>query len=104
MAVAVADLDGDTVPDLVIANFKSDEVRVLPGNGDGSFQSALSCLPVASSAAAAAFDCGFFDQPHMLRDFRTLAGAPPSVILEEAGALAAHLQSGERLSEYFRAE
>ena len=37
-SVAVADLDGDTVPDLVTAN--GDDVSVLLGNGDGSFQDA----------------------------------------------------------------
>jgi hypothetical protein len=39
-SVAVADLDGDTVPDLVCANSASDDVSVLLGNGDGSFQAA----------------------------------------------------------------
>ncbi len=39
-SVAVADLDGDTVPDLVTANLVSDDVSVLLGNGDGTFQSA----------------------------------------------------------------
>jgi transcriptional regulator GlxA family with amidase domain len=68
------------------------------------FQSALSCLPAAPSAATAALDCGFFDQPHMLRDFRSLAGAPPSIVLEQPGALAARLQSDKRLSDYFRAD
>ncbi len=41
-SVAVADLDGDTVPDLVTANFGSQDVSVLLGNGDGSFQTAVS--------------------------------------------------------------
>ncbi len=42
-SVAVADLDGDTVPDLVTANagYGSDNVSVLLGNGDGSFQVAV---------------------------------------------------------------
>ena len=40
--VAVADLDGDTVLDLVSTNVKSDDVSVLLGNGDGSFQTAVS--------------------------------------------------------------
>jgi hypothetical protein len=39
-SVAVADLDGDTIPDLVTANEFRDE-NVLLGNGDGSFQAAL---------------------------------------------------------------
>ncbi len=36
-SVAVADLDGDSAPDLVTANVKSNDVSVLLGNGDGSF-------------------------------------------------------------------
>jgi hypothetical protein len=43
-SVAVADLDGDSVPDLVTANRFSGDVSVLPGNGDGTFRSAA---PVA---------------------------------------------------------
>jgi hypothetical protein len=39
-AVAVGDLDCDTIPDLVTANFAGDGVSVLVGNGDGTFQSA----------------------------------------------------------------
>ena len=41
-SVAVADLDGDTIPDLVTANRTSDDVSVLLGNGDGTFQAAVS--------------------------------------------------------------
>jgi hypothetical protein len=40
-SVAVADLDGDSLPDLVTANRDSDEVGVLLGNGDGSFQAGV---------------------------------------------------------------
>ncbi len=39
-SVAVADLDGDAVPDLVTANANSDDVSVLLGNGDATFQTA----------------------------------------------------------------
>ena len=42
VSVVVADLDGDTLPDLVSANGNSDDVSVLLGNGDGSFQAAAS--------------------------------------------------------------
>jgi len=38
--IAVADLDGDDIPDLVTANRSSGEVSVLLGNGDGSFRAA----------------------------------------------------------------
>jgi hypothetical protein len=37
-SVAVADLNGDGKPDLVVANFGSSDVSVLLGNGDGTFQ------------------------------------------------------------------
>ncbi len=36
-AVVSADVDGDGIPDLVIANNESDNVSVLYGNGDGTF-------------------------------------------------------------------
>jgi hypothetical protein len=40
-SVAVADLDGDGIPDLATANHISHDVSVLRGNGDGSFQAPL---------------------------------------------------------------
>jgi hypothetical protein len=40
--VVVADLDGNAVPDLVTVNSGSDDVSVLLGNGDGTFQAAVS--------------------------------------------------------------
>jgi hypothetical protein len=39
--VAVGDLNGDGVPDLVVTNFLSDTVSVLLGNGNGIFQPAV---------------------------------------------------------------
>ena len=57
--MAVADLDGDTVPDLVTANFQSDnDVSVLRGNGDGSFRAAVSFAAGdgPASVAVAGFD------------------------------------------------
>ena len=38
--VAVADLNGDGKPDLVVANYGDNNVSVLLGNGDGTFQTA----------------------------------------------------------------
>jgi hypothetical protein len=38
----VADLDGDTLPDLVTLNVFSFDVSVLLGNGDGTFQAPFS--------------------------------------------------------------
>ena len=37
VSVAVADLNGDGAPDIVVANYYSNEVWVLFGNGDGTF-------------------------------------------------------------------
>jgi hypothetical protein len=37
-SVAVADVNGDGLPDLVVANALSNDVSVLLGNGDGTFQ------------------------------------------------------------------
>jgi aryl carrier-like protein len=40
-SVAIGDLNGDAKPDLAVANRRSNNVSVLLGNGDGSFQSAV---------------------------------------------------------------
>src|SRR4051812_16121908 len=40
--IAVGSLNGDAVPDLVVANYQSDDVSVLLGNADGSFQAPVS--------------------------------------------------------------
>ena len=42
MAVAIADVNGDGKPDLLVAGGTSGIVSVLSGNGDGSFQPAIS--------------------------------------------------------------
>ncbi len=39
-SVAVADMNGDGNPDLVVANIGSNTVGILPGNGNGTFQTA----------------------------------------------------------------
>jgi len=58
--VAVADLDGDAIADLVTVNINSDNVSVLLGNGDGSFQAAVSFAAgiAPRSIALADFDAG----------------------------------------------
>ncbi len=49
LSLAVADVNGDGKPDLVVGNFYSDTVGVLLGNGDGTFQQ------VATYASGAPF-------------------------------------------------
>jgi hypothetical protein len=51
--VAVADVNGDGRPDLVVANFSSNSVSVLLGNGNGTFQSAVN-FGVGSGAISVA--------------------------------------------------
>jgi hypothetical protein len=43
-ALAVADVNGDGIPDLVVANTSNNTVSVLLGNGDGTFQDSPSYL------------------------------------------------------------
>jgi hypothetical protein len=54
-SVAVADLNGDTLPDFVTANAFSDDVSVLLGNGAGAFvEAAGSPVPAGDGAMAIA--------------------------------------------------
>jgi transcriptional regulator GlxA family with amidase domain len=43
----------------------------------------------SSGLAAVAFDCGYFAQAHMNRDFRELAGTTPAALLVDRGATGA---------------
>jgi len=45
-SVDVADLDGDIIPYLVMANRFNRDVSVLLGSGDGAFQAAISLTAV----------------------------------------------------------
>jgi len=47
IALMIADLDGDGVPDVVTANFTADTLSILSGRGDGTFKSAIT-VPVGS--------------------------------------------------------
>ncbi|HEY7413242.1 MAG TPA: helix-turn-helix domain-containing protein [Vicinamibacteria bacterium] len=51
--------------------------------------------------AALAADGGFFDQPHLIRDFRTFSGQAPSELLGTQGALSRAFTSPERLAALF---
>ena len=51
--------------------------------------------------ALIALDCGYFDQAHLLRDFRELAGSPPSRLLGSEGELARRFVDPARLRRFF---
>src|SRR2546427_457898 len=53
--IAVADLNGDAIQDLVVANFSQGTVSVLLGNGDGNFQAARN-RPANGAASVAVAD------------------------------------------------
>ncbi len=54
--VAVADFNGDTKPDLIVANSASANVSLLFGNGDGTFQPAVSYSAGAAPQSLAVAD------------------------------------------------
>ncbi len=64
--LAVADLDGDRVPDVITANILSDDVSVLLGRGDGTFQDARFFAAGDSPVAVAVADLDGDGVPDLL--------------------------------------
>ncbi len=54
--VAVADLNGDDVPDIIVANSASDDISVLLGHGDGTFAPQLRFETIVTPLALAVGD------------------------------------------------
>ncbi len=52
--------------------------------------------------AGLAWDSGFADQAHLIREFRRFTGATPGSFADEALSLARRFVTPERLSRYFR--
>jgi hypothetical protein len=49
VAIGAADMNGDGIADIVVANYGSSTVSVLAGRGDGTFQPAVSMPSIVSS-------------------------------------------------------
>lgn len=62
------------------------------------FQKALRCIHRASSfdAADVAFECGWYDQAHMIRDFKQFAGLTPAQYARLQGEFLGHVPVEER--------
>ena len=63
--MAVGDLNGDGKPDLAVANSNSDDVSVLLGNGDGTFQAPVSYAAGVSPVSVAVGDLNGDGKPDL---------------------------------------
>jgi hypothetical protein len=89
-SVAVADVNGDGLPDLVTANYGSGSVSVLLGNGNGTFQSARYFGAGYAPASVAVADVNGDGRPDLVTANASNSGTV-SVLLGNRNA-ATHLQ------------
>ena len=65
------------------------------------FQEVLRRSPGEGAWAERALECGYYDQAHLLRDFREFVGVVPTLFRAAEGALARQFTSPERLDRFF---
>jgi AraC-like DNA-binding protein len=65
------------------------------------FQEVLRRSPGEGTSVDIALDCGYYDQAHLLRDFRDFAGVAPRVFRSAEGDLARQFTSPTRLDRFF---
>lgn len=70
------------------------------------FQGVFAAVPRGGAIdwAGLALDCGYADQSHLIRDFRSFSGETPASLLRSEGRLSRHFTSKERLRVFFGAD
>src|SRR5207247_1003460 len=81
-SVAVGDVNGDGKPDLAVANYNSNTVSVLLGNGNGTFQAAQNFATGATPRSAAVADLNGDGKPDLaVANYGSNTGITVSVLL-----------------------